>query len=126
MIKDKIFKALFEDVVTISDRYLKLTLKFNVNIKMCKSFWGDEYRSIDLNVVVLQMRRVSNDWVSTYDIKDLGRVSKTDAMDARCLIETYLNNSIAPLLNTSFHRKYYTRLSCGSQIGINKITYKRK
>lgn len=126
MIKDKVFKALFEDVVTIGDRYLKLTLKFNVNIKMVKNFFGKDYRSVDLNIVVLQMRRVSDNWVSTYDIMDLGRITKRDGIDVRCLITDYLNNSMAPHINTYFYRNSYTRLSCGSQIGINKITYKRK
>lgn len=125
MIKDKVFKAMFDEVITISNRWLEITIKINPNIKMAKNWLGTDYRSIDLNVVVLNMRRVSCNWTSTYNIMDLGRISRTDAIDVRVLLEEYLNSSIAPHLNTTFHRKYSTRLRCGTNIGINRITYKR-
>ena len=125
MIKDKVFKAMFDEVITIRNRWLEITIKINPNIKMAKNWLGTDYRSIDLNVVVLNMRRVSCNWTSTYNIMDLGRISRTDAIDVRVLLEEYLNSSIAPHLNTTFHRKYSTRLRCGTNIGINRITYKR-
>lgn len=125
MIKDNVFKAMFDEVITISNRWLEITIKINPNIKMAKNWLGTDYRSIDLNVVVLNMRRVSCNWTSTYNIMDLGRISRTDAIDVRVLLEEYLNSSIAPHLNTTFHRKYSTRLRCGTNIGINRITYKR-
>jgi hypothetical protein len=125
MIKDKVFKAMFDEVITISNRWLEITIKINPNIKMAKNWLGTDYRSIDLNVVVLNMRRVSCNWTSTYNIMDLGRISRTDAIDVRVLLEEYLNSSIGPHLNTTFHRKYSTRLRCGTNIGINRITYKR-
>lgn len=125
MIKDKVFKAMFDEVITIRNRWLEITIKINPNIKMVKNWLGTDYRSIDLNVVVLNMRRVSCNWTSTYNIMDLGRISRTDAIDVRVLLEEYLNSSIGPHLNTTFHRKYSTRLRCGTNIGINRITYKR-
>ena len=126
--KDKIIKALFQDEMTISNRWLKMRLKINVNIRTAISITGKEYKAIDLNVVVLDMRRGrTNGLYFQYNVIDHHkRIKKEDVNEVKCLINDYLNGHIAPQLNTQFHSNGYTRLSNGNQLGINKITYKRK
>ena len=73
--------------------------------------------------------------MSDIDARDFGKLeAQVEALekevhalrtDVRVLLEEYLNSSIGPHLNTTFHRKYSTRLRCGTNIGINRITYKR-
>jgi hypothetical protein len=124
----RIIKSFFDEPLVIRSLYLTLTIKVNVNCRLVETVGGSKVNHIDLNVVVLDMRRVYGDQ-SVGGLNVLGlykRILKRDGEDVKYCVLNFLNSYVAPHLNTCFYIKNHTRLFDGTNIGINKITYKRK
>jgi hypothetical protein len=126
--KTKYIKPFFDEPLVISDKWMQLTIKVNVNTRVVRTVYGTDINYIDLNVKVLDMRRIYS-FHSVVGLNVLGlykRMLKRDTKDVMYCIANFLNNYVAPHLNTCFLINNYTRLSDGTNIGINRITYKKK
>lgn len=118
---DKILKKYFKDKVFVCNNFgMVMSYKVNVNCKVGKYYDGGEYRSIDLNIKVINCIRE----IGLSPVFGGGKRIKMTYDDVKLAIRADLNNRVSPTFPIYlFGGGVFKRVGNRIQIRINRYTY---